>query len=236
MTDKFFYANPITEPEDVIPCLAKQERHWKKGYSAYELAHSWVKAKGIPRPVVAVLHQVADFQRMELVEGFFEKNTDLRSRGRPSQTDLLALIGDGDGFAVLGVEGKVDEPFGPLVSEWLVNASPTKQTRLSELRKTLGLTGCDVSNLRYQLLHRTAATIYEAQRYKVRRSVMLVHSFSKNHRWFDDFQAFADAIGTPVSCRNKLSAEIVVEKVSLRLGWVSDQGAELGNEHNQQMG
>ena len=178
MTDKFFYADPITKPEDVIPRLAKQKMHWKKGYSAYELAHSWVRAKGIPCPVAAVLHQVADFRRMELVEGFFEKDTDLRSREQPSQTDLLALIGDGDGFAVLGIEGKVDEPFGPLISEWLVNASPTKQTRLSELRKTLGLTGCDVSNLRYQLLHRTAAAIYEAQRYKVRRAVMLVHSFS----------------------------------------------------------
>ena len=36
---------------------------------------------------------------MELIEGFFEKETDFRSRGRPSQTDLLALIGDGEGFA-----------------------------------------------------------------------------------------------------------------------------------------
>ena len=235
MNDKFFYANPITKPEDVSRHLAKQ-MHWKEGASAYKLAHSWVEAKGIPRPVAEVLHQVADFRSMELVEGFFEKNTDLRSRGWPSQTDLLALIGDGDSFAVLGVEGKVNEPFGPLVSEWLVNASLNKQTRLSELRKTLGLTELDVSNLRYQLLHRTAAAIYEAQRYKVRRAVMLVHSFSKNHRWFDDFQAFADAIGTPVSRPNELSAEVLVEKVSLRLGWVSDQGAEPGNEHNQQMG
>ena len=232
MTDKFFYANPITKPEDVIPCLAKQT-HWKTGSSAYKLAHSWVRAQGIPLAVAEVLQQVADFRCMELVEGFFEKNTDLRSRGRPSQTDLLALIGDGDGFAVLGVEGKVNEPFGPLVSKWLVNASPTKQTRLSELRKTLRLTDCDVSNLRYQLLHRTVAAVYEAQRYKVRRAVILVHSFSENHRWFDDFQAFADAICTPVSRPNELSAEVLVEKISLRLGWISDQGAEPSNEYNQ---
>ena len=147
MTDRLFFAEPITRPEDIIPHLAKQERHWKKGYSAYELAYSWVGAKGIPDPVVAVLHQAEEFRGMELIEGFFEKETDLRSRGRPSQTDLLALIGDGEGFAVLGVEGKVDEPFGPLVSEWLTDASANKRARLSVLQETLGLADHNVSNL-----------------------------------------------------------------------------------------
>ena len=223
MTDRLFFAEPIKRPEDIIPRLAKQERHWKKGYSAYELAYSWVGAKGIPNPVVAVLHQAEEFLGMELIEGFFEKETDLRSRGRPSQTDLLALIGDGEGFAVLGIEGKVDEPFGPLVSEWLVDASANKRARLSVLQETMGLADHDVSNLRYQLLHRTAAAVYEAQRYKIRRAVMLVHSFSDGHSWFDDFRAFADAIGTPVSGTNELSAKVGVEGISLRLGWVADE-------------
>ena len=223
MTDRLFFAEPIKRPEDIIPHLAKQERHWKKGYSAYELACSWVGAKGIPNPVVAVLHQAEEFLGMELIEGFFEKETDLRSRGRPSQTDLLALIGDGEGFAVLGIEGKVDEPFGPLVSEWLVDASANKRARLSVLQETMGLADHDVSNLRYQLLHRTAAAVYEAQRYKIRRAVMLVHSFSDGHSWFDDFRAFADAIGTPVSGTNELSAKVGVEGISLRLGWVADE-------------
>ena len=223
MIDRLFFAEPITRPEDIIPRLAKQERHWKKGYSAYELAHSWVGSKGIPDPVVAVLHQAEEFRGMELIEGFFEKETDLRSRGRPSQTDVLALIGDGEVFAVLGVEGKVDEPFGPLVSEWLTDASANKRARLSVLQETLGLEDHNVSNLRYQLLHRTAAAIYEAQRYKVRRALMFVHSFSEGCSWFDDFRVFADAIGTPVSGTNELSAEVEVEGVSLRLGWVADE-------------
>ena len=223
MTDRLFFAEPITRPEDIIPRLAKQERHWKKGYSAYELAHSWVGARGIPDPVVAVLHQAEEFRGMELIEGFFEKETDLRSRGRPSQTDLLALVGDGESFAVLGVEGKVDEPFGPLVSEWLTDASANKRARLSVLQETLGLEDHNVSNLRYQLLHRTAAAIYEAQRYKVRRALMFVHSFSEGCSWFDDFRVFADAIGTPVSGTNELSAEVEVEGVFLRLGWVADE-------------
>ena len=153
---KYFYAEPLTEPENVIRYLAKQERHWREGYSAYELTHSWVRAKGIPEPVAEVLHQSEEFRRVELIEGLFEKETDLRTPGRPSQTDLLALVGDGSDFAVLGIEGKVDEPFGPLVAEWLEDASANKIARLSVLRETLGLADDDVLYLRYQLLHRTA--------------------------------------------------------------------------------
>ena len=226
MSSKYFYAEPITEPENVIRHLAKQEQHWRKGYSAYELTHSWVGARGVPESVAAVLRQAEEFQGVELIEGFFEKETDLRTPGRPSQTDLLALVGDDAGFAVLGVEGKVNEPFGPLVSEWLEDASTNKKKRLSVLRETLGLADGDVLHLRYQLLHRTAATIYEAQRYRIRRAVMVVHSFSKSHRWFEDFQKFAGAVRAPVSDLNELSANITVEGVSLRLAWVADRASQ----------
>ena len=34
LMSRFFYAHEITKPEDVIPYLAGQEHHWKKGYSA----------------------------------------------------------------------------------------------------------------------------------------------------------------------------------------------------------
>lgn len=225
MTNKYFYAEPIAEPENVIRHLAKQERHWRKGYSAYELTHSWVEAKGIPGPVAAVLHQAEEFRGVELIEGFFEKETDLRTPGRPSQTDLLALVGDDSDFAVLGVEGKVDEPFGPLVAEWLQDASANKKARLSVLRETLGLANRGVLHLRYQLLHRTAVTIYEARRYRVRRAVMVVHSFSESHRWFDDFQEFAGAVDAPVSNPNELSSNVTAEGVSLRLAWVADKAS-----------
>ena len=40
---------------------------------------------------------------------------------------------------------------------------------------------------------------------------MLVHSFSASHCWFEDFQAFAHAMGTPVSSTNELSAEVEVD-------------------------
>ncbi len=225
MTSKFFYAerpfNSLTQPEDVIPYLANLE-HWKKGCSAYELTHSWMTANGIPDAVRTVLDQADEFRCMELIKGFFEKRTHLRSHGTPSQTDLLALIGDGAVSAVLGIEGKVKESFDQLVSEWSANASENKQIRLTELCRTLGLMSTDVCKLRYQLIHRTAAAVYEAQCHNVRQAVMFVHSFSKEHRGFDDFQAFAEAMNAPVSNINELSCEVEVESISLRLGWVAD--------------
>ena len=89
---RFFYAHEIAKPEDVIPYLARQERHWKKGRSAYELAHAWVHADNIPASVRAVLDTCPDCAGAALVEGLFEREVDLRTPGHRSQTDLLAFV------------------------------------------------------------------------------------------------------------------------------------------------
>ena len=65
---RFFHAQEIAKPEEVIPFLAKQERHWKRGYSAYELAHSWVNADDIPGQVREVLATCADYAGVTLIE------------------------------------------------------------------------------------------------------------------------------------------------------------------------
>ena len=53
---RFFYTQEIGKPEGVILYLAKQKRHWRKGYSAYELAHSRLDASDIPASVRSVLN------------------------------------------------------------------------------------------------------------------------------------------------------------------------------------
>jgi len=68
------------------------------------------------------------------------------------------------------------------VPEWISGSSDGKHKRLSVLTETLGLQGHDIGGLRYQLLHWTAATIYEAQRYMTSKAIMLVHSFSADHK------------------------------------------------------
>ena len=221
---RFFYAQEIVKPREVIPHLSKRERDWKKGYSAYELAHSWLNAGDIPATVRSVLDTCPEYAGAQLVEGLFERDVDLRTPGRRSQTDLLAFVKLAHGNAVIAVEGKVEESFANVVSVW--NDSPGKQRRLEALCASLGLRVADVGDIRYQLLHRTASAIYEAQRYRTRRALMLVHSFSTADTSFRDFQAFAALMGTPVQTVNRVSEESECEGVRLRLAWVRDPPAK----------
>jgi hypothetical protein len=99
------------------------------------------------------------------------------------------------GLLACAVEGKVDEPFGPTIREWTVNASPGKRERLTFLCEQLGLVEPPASDIRYQLLHRTVSAIIEAERFGASAAAMVVHSFSPAKRWFDEFAAFAQLLG-----------------------------------------
>ena len=80
---------PVTKPEDVIPHLAKQEAHWKAGYSAEELAVAWANAgNDFPKRVRAVLETAPEYKGVELIDGFFEREVYLGTAGRKSQTDV----------------------------------------------------------------------------------------------------------------------------------------------------
>jgi hypothetical protein len=212
----------IEKPEDIIPFLGKPDLHWKKEYSAYELAYSWVRADGFPPRVRAALDEVPEFRGANIVQAEFERQTDLRTRGRNSQTDLMVHVHAPAGDFVIGVEGKVDEAFGETVGVWLQDKN-TRHTRLNALCAVLALDPDNVGSLRYQLFHRTVAAIFEAQAYNYRQAVMLVHSFSPTKRWLSDFHAFASALGIADDLDGHISAPIQRGGVTLRLGWVSDQ-------------
>jgi len=220
---------PIEKPDEIIPRLGKQEMHWKVGRSAYELSTAWMRADGIPTSVRAVLAKAPEWARAELLEGIFERETEIPGKGRPSQTDLLALVALADTNATLGVEGKVDEPFGPLVGEWLADsASQNKAARLAGLCATLGVRPESVNGFRYQLFHRCCAAIYEAKRFRYPRAMMLVHSFAPvmpdgaSPAGFADLRAFAAAIGAPIETPSSVSEIKICEGIEFRLAWVSD--------------
>jgi hypothetical protein len=212
----------MKRPDDVIPHLRKPT-HWKDGRSAKLLAESWFHANDFPLSVRRVLDQIEDLEGAKLIDGWLERETDLEDGlGEPTHTDLLALIKLQRELAVLGIEAKVDESFGPLVGEWLDAGGSTRVERLAGLCTLFRVNPTSVRDLRYQLLHRTAAVILEARRFFSDRGVLIIHSFCPNSTGLSDAKAFYQAIGLPGLDVGKLVGTSRFGGVDLSVGWVSD--------------
>jgi hypothetical protein len=217
----FFPGKTLGTPHDARAYLADPIKHWRPDHSALELATRWISAGGFPSNVEEVLASCSIYAGCRLVEGFFEREVQLGTKGRPSQTDLLVLVQLADGYGVIAVEGKAREPFGPHVSEW--NNGPGKQLRLDDLCEQLGLDASGAGGLHYQLLHRTVSALREARRYGAREALMLVHSFDANDSSLDAYQAFAAALGLGNPVPNEITGPMICGDVSLRLGWVKER-------------
>jgi hypothetical protein len=132
--------------------------------------------------------------------------------------DIWVLARSDGQIISITVEGKVSEPFGPTVQEWQAEFSPGKAKRLADILSLLSLPSV-LETTRYQLLHRTASAIIEAQRFNAAHAVMLVHSFSKSSEWFQDYSAFASLMG----CKPSKDSMVSVGSragISLHLAWV----------------
>lgn len=216
---------PTSGPDDWRDLLAEPEKHWRAGYSAHALAHCWEAGPGFPSRVSQVPATNARFRNLELLLGIPEYQVPLPGGVRPSQTDLWLLARAADGLVSVAVEGKVSEPFGPTLSEWQRNGSAGKAERLAHLLDLLHVPAPSAPELRYQLFHRTASAILLAQRFQARDAVMLVHSFSPTHEWFEDYLAFAEALGSSGALDHLVDVPGHATP-SLSLAWVSDVVAD----------
>lgn len=184
---------PTKGPKDWRALLADPDKHWKDGRSAKLMAEAW-EHPTLPAEITQTLAGTP-LSSFEAILAIPEYEVPLPGGSRPSQNDLFLLGQVGDDLAVIMVEGKVDETFGPTIAEWIEEGSKGKQTRLGYLTGLLGLQGDVPNGVRYQLLHRTASAIIEAKRFHARYAVMLVHSFSPKHASFDDYAAFVKLLG-----------------------------------------
>ena len=192
-----FYT-PTNGPTAWQALLGDPAKHWKTGRSARTLAYCWESAKGFPPEVSAVLNTSVydELHDLQFVAGFPEHEVSLPGGRRPSQTDVFVLATGSDGLVSIAIEGKVDESFDKTVVDWLgSDPSPGKRKRLAYLCELLGITTEGALALRYQLLHRTASAIIEADRFKAEPAVMLVHSWALNLEGFADYSAFVTALG-----------------------------------------
>lgn len=137
----------------------------------------------------------------------------------PSQNDAWVLAKNQTDLISITVEGKVDEPFDKTLAEWKADASPGKEKRLTFLAETLGLTSPIPDTVRYQLVHRTASAVIEAQRFGARQAVMLVHSFSQTDEWHSDFAAFVSLFGQEAEVGKLVSAS-ASRGLPLHFAWV----------------
>lgn len=213
---------PTTSPNDWRALLTDPQKQWREGKSAYELAHAWHAAQGFPAEVGDVLAKEPGLTGIEPLLILPEWKVALPGGGAASQTDVWVLAKCNAGLVSMAVEGKVDEPFGPSLEKWLENASPGKQKRLEYIAGLLGLQTPLPGELRYQLLHRTASAVIEAGRFGAAHAVMLVHSFSPDSAWFEDFAAFTALFGLSPHA-GEISTARTGSGLPLSLAWVNQK-------------
>jgi hypothetical protein len=214
---------PCRTPEMWQRELAEPDRHWRAGYSAHALAHRWLGANDFPEPVRSALagSGLEAFQDLELLIALPEHRVPLPpSGGHPSQTDVWVLARGRQGLLSLAVEGKVHEPFGERVEDWLRDGSPGKVARLGFLREQLGLTAVP-GTIAYQLLHRAASAVIEAKRFTARHAVLVVHSFSAVETGREDYRRFLDLLGVEGEA-GAVVRTTAKTAVPLSVAWVRD--------------
>ena len=203
---------PTRGPSDWQILLADPEKHWRAGYSAMAAARSWEAARGLPPELEPILGPGA-----ELIFAIPEHKVPLPGGRRESQCDVFALVRSNTRVIAVAVEAKVNEPFDKTLKQWLADGSDGKRRRLDAICEILGC-GEPPPNLRYQLLHRTAAAVLEAERLKAGAAAMVIQSFSQEHRWFDDFATFCAFLGVEAAMSTPLVRPTPYGR-DLILGW-----------------
>lgn len=178
-------------------------------------ALSWERAGGLPAEVAALLGPGA-----RALLAIPEHKVPLPGRGYPSQCDVFALVRRESGTCALAVEAKVREPFDRTLDEWLGDApGPGKRERLAGLCALLGA-GAPPGHLRYQLLHRAAAAVIEAERFGTQAAAMVVQSFDPGRAWFEDYAAFCAWLGLAAE-PDRAAERATPSGRPLILGWAS---------------
>ncbi len=152
--------------EDLF-CGIDSNKHWKEGRSAQSLAEFILNRNGEDE-IKSVVNSILRNDKIgELSEAVIECYCPFDSYRTPRRQDMGIWGKTISGRTVfIGIEAKVDESFGPTVSEAIseaelyLNEHPRskKVDRITELCHDFGLTTGAASQFRYQLFHYTAGT------------------------------------------------------------------------------
>lgn len=215
--------------------LADPYLHWRRKKSAWELAVSWESRRdeesGLPPEIEKVLRAHPTFVDARLLIAIPEHRVTLDDDRRPSQNDLWAMLLLTHGYASATIEAKVGEEFDKTIEEWMIKGSAGKTERLQFLTEILGLPSLPPGHIRYQLVHRTASAIIEADRWKASTALMLVQYFKQSPCFkespssWNDYCNFAELLKIEPK-RGSISGSRIVGNTELFLGWVDSPMAD----------
>jgi len=188
-------------------------------------ALAWEQASGLPPEIAAIFANADDafLRDCELAIAIPEYKVNLAGGPPASQNDVFCLLTSESGLVAMTVEAKAREDFGDTLDTWRNRTSEDGVSmRLGQIQPAIGLTGVIPGDIRYQLLHRTASAVLEAQRFHANYAVMIVHSFvdddTRNH--FDDYKRFL-SLYEKEAVKNKLIALRQTGTHRLYSAWVT---------------
>lgn len=208
---------PITDLEDWAKLYEspRSSHQWKEGRSAHSAAEFIINRNGaesLRNRIADALGEPVEFERL-VPE--YEARFDSYGRGRMHDLAIFGKTGSGQSLFV-GVEAKVDEPFGASVRDAYLTAKtkqiagePTNapkriESLLQQHFKDPDLTMFDV---RYQLLYATAGTIAEGADVSVLYVVVFKTRLysettgAENYRDYVDFMGKVGARTLPLSSK-----------------------------------
>ncbi len=201
--------------------LADPEKHWKRGASAFEAAVAWELAskteRGLPPAVAKVLDQDEELRGAKVLFALPEHKVPLPGGSRASQTDIWALLRGPRGLISMAVEAKADEAFGDTLESWK-SESAGKEERLKYLEEVLRCQTNLPPTTRYQLVHRTASALIEAERTGSDFAIMVVQSFREQSPSTADYIAFGHSLNVALSV-NTITRLNQHMHPKLYLGW-----------------
>ena len=209
--------------------LANPDRQWKRRFSALETAVSWERASrtssGLPEPILKLFRN-SIYCEPVLMFAIAEHKVPLAGGPADSQCDVWAFLNTKAGTVSLSIEAKAQESFGKsnqTLEQWLdagksERARTNRQERWNDIKKHLpNIVEGGYSQVAYQLLHRCAAAVIEAKRFRLENAAFVVQAFQSPAKSFDAFSQMCRAMATDAE-RGRIHFTKVGD-ICLGIGW-----------------
>jgi hypothetical protein len=208
--------------------LASPDRQWKRGFSAFETAVSWELASsgesGLPA-FIDRLFRENNYDKPVLMFAVAEHKVDLPGGNAASQCDVWAIVNTSAGMLSLTVEAKASEACGDeILEKWLVAGETERAIGNRKNRWEWDYVQSHLPNsdsllqVRYQMLHRCAASVIEAKRLGFQHAAFVVQAFNTPDKSFQDYAVFCQALRIP-AVRGSMATTSSVDGISLSVGW-----------------